>query len=803
MIYAKETSSSQTNHMSLALLRVIYRLPRVLITCLIVIITLAVFVPLSPSLPSGGLDPSWRYATNQAVAQHLVFGKDIIFTLGPYASIYTKMYHPATDHLMVFGSLYLAICYAAALVLLTSTAQLSWILIFGAILIGGFLPIPDALLLSYPLLLAIIVYRITLPVDDTSRSSYTEVPLGLFLLLFSAVGLLPLIKGSLLPTFVATPIFCFIVLLYARKRVLAYCSLASPAIAVTLLWLLSGQPLIGLPYYLSRMIPIVSGYSEAMALSGGDPSEIPVYLVGAGAILFAVAAARNAPLWSRLFLCCSFVLFLFLAFKGGFVRHDGHATIAGSALVIAAAVLALVPFVRYSNTVFLLAVLAWAFIDQTYMSTSTSSFYRNIAGAYTGAISGLALRVSNPGRLKENFNQRVLALKDESHIPLMTGTTDIYPYDQSYLIASGNTWDPRPVIQSYSAYTESLAKINEAHLLGHQAPDNLLFKIAPLDGRFPSLDDGISWPVILNEYDPVALKDGMVYLAKRADRRGANVVNMSSGVHRLGETVPLPQSSYPLLAEIDISPTLIGRLASLFYKPDKLDVIIDTEDGMRKTYRIIAGMARSGFVISPLVENTEDFLFLFADAAYWNGKRVKSIRLAPGDNSSIVWRSEYFMKISEVRVRANADVTNLFHFDPVEPEYSRDKSRVAPVQCEGSIDAMNGGSPAQLNHNLGRVLSIDGWLAVLGEKAVVPDGVFVTLTDERGQTTYIRARRTARRDVNIYFRQPGMTDVGFTASIDMSRFGGRYLLGLSRTYRGRLESCQQFAIPVTAAQEPR
>ena len=45
---------------------------------------------LGPAMPSDGLDGSWVYSINQAVAQRMAFGHDIIFTYGPYASVYTK-----------------------------------------------------------------------------------------------------------------------------------------------------------------------------------------------------------------------------------------------------------------------------------------------------------------------------------------------------------------------------------------------------------------------------------------------------------------------------------------------------------------------------------------------------------------------------------------------------------------------------------------------------------------------------------------------------------------------------------------
>src|SRR5690242_15377060 len=66
--------------------------------------TVLFIVPFSPKFPTIGLDPSWKYALNEAVTRHLVFGQDIIFTFGPLASAYTGMYHPATDWIMLCGS---------------------------------------------------------------------------------------------------------------------------------------------------------------------------------------------------------------------------------------------------------------------------------------------------------------------------------------------------------------------------------------------------------------------------------------------------------------------------------------------------------------------------------------------------------------------------------------------------------------------------------------------------------------------------------------------------------------------------
>src|SRR5690242_9960666 len=81
---------------------------RYLILALAFFATLFVFVPFYPVFPVFKLDSSWAYALNEAVYKNMVFGRDVIFTAGPLASVYTHIYHPATDTSM------LAICLLVA-----------------------------------------------------------------------------------------------------------------------------------------------------------------------------------------------------------------------------------------------------------------------------------------------------------------------------------------------------------------------------------------------------------------------------------------------------------------------------------------------------------------------------------------------------------------------------------------------------------------------------------------------------------------------------------------------------------------
>ena len=85
----------------------------VLIGCAVAI------MPFAPYFPGSDLDSAWQFAVNAAVGQGLAFGRELVFTFGPYASLYTLNYHPATDGMAMAASLILAVALAAGLVTLT------------------------------------------------------------------------------------------------------------------------------------------------------------------------------------------------------------------------------------------------------------------------------------------------------------------------------------------------------------------------------------------------------------------------------------------------------------------------------------------------------------------------------------------------------------------------------------------------------------------------------------------------------------------------------------------------------------
>jgi hypothetical protein len=228
------------------------------------------------------------------------------------------------------------------------------------------------------------------------------------------------------------------------------------------------------------------------------------------------------------------------------------------------------------------------------------------------------------------------------------GTTDVYSYLQAPLLASGRLWSPRPIFQSYQAYTPELVRLNADHLRGDRAPDNIAFRVEPIDNRLPALDDGLSWPLLMRNYSLTGNVDAFIYLKKKKsppeDRPATEIY---SGEHMLGSDVSVPETNEPVFAEIDVQPTLLGRLWTILYKPPDLQIFVSLANGRKMTYRFIRGIAKAGFVISPLVEDGNDFIALnTADRDALTTKRVKSFALSPVGGASLFWSNRYSVRLS-------------------------------------------------------------------------------------------------------------------------------------------------------------
>lgn len=634
----------------------------VVLGALLLLASLLAFAPFAPLLPGTELDDAWRLAMNQAVAQGLVFGRDIVFTFGPYAALYTQHYHPATYPAALLLGVLFGLAQGTLLLSCLRRRHNGWLWTLAGFLL--LVDSRDALFFAYPLLLILVAGMESASHGSDDRLRFVGRETG-HLLAIALLGALPIIKGSFWPLAVMASLVGALLHGLKGERLRAALFILLPLLTLLLLWWLAGQPLAALPDYFRTLSPIISGFAEAMS-NRGLLWQVVVYLGLAAGIILATLRSAGHALPQRLAITLAVGLFLFIAFKAGFVRHDRvHVGAISTGTVLAILAIQATHSAKLPRSIVVTALLMCLFMHLRYIGPS-------IEQTPLAALRGVT--DNNPLDIRQAFSERMRQLATQSPLPRLPGSSDLYPFSLTDLIASGNHWAPRPVPQSYSAYTSLLARMNEAHLRGAAAPDNIFFRIESIDGRFPALEDGLSWPTLLSHYQITGSDRQYLHLQKRTTPATTQKTVLTQQSHRLGEWVSLPSAAQMLFAEIELAPTLLGRLSMLLFKPDQLYLSVDLGHGEQRVYRFIPSMALAGFVLSPLVESTAEFARLangqppsLHDTRVVQRIRIlssravtrcgESLTFCEKDSSrqekgtdSLFWRSDYRLTLTTVEI---------------------------------------------------------------------------------------------------------------------------------------------------------
>jgi len=762
------------------------------LSVLFVAIIVLCFTPLRPRFPAARLDPAWMWAMNEAVADHLVIGRDVISTYGPYASVYTQQYHPATDTLMVLSSIFLGLSFALGAVCLASGARAWPLVVFPFIILLA--QVRDPIYLAVPPMLLLITVR--READTASplalrASSLSNVAQAVLVL---SLSLLVLIKASLGLLSIALGGLCFLLQFRSNPRKAVFGALLF-AVGVAGLWAASGQHLSTLPAYFMSMRPIVSGYTEAMAIKG-PPYELAIFLLCAAVVLACLGYFVAWPLrLAGVVLFAGFLLTVFLAFKAGFVRHDEHAVTAFGLLLLLVAYVTFILPRSVAVPLLIATIIAWVYIDSHY--TPIRTFPARLSAAGKDLVFGVEERLSGKGHLENIYQERVSAIKSNDPMPARDGTWDVYPYRQDILLANRAKWSPRPIIQSYYAYTTQLAGLNADHLKGPRAPNNILFGISPIDDRLPAIEDGLSWPPLLSLYEITEFDGDFALLRKRGEPLPQTVAPIGdSSKHTLGADISLPPGNDPIWARIIVQPSLIGKLGAVLYAPPALQIEMFFASGRTMSYRYIASMGRPGFLVSPQIRNTHDFAALVSPDRdlYFGGLRPTSIRITAEPHTGWLWSEDISVELSKVIFPVQPSVGALLM-----DEWSDGARAVVgnSLPAEGGhcdIERLNN-MPITRAPVVVRSVSalITGWALIDG--GTDSDSVYFAYVDRSRQLHAAKAWRIDHQQ-DVYFGRPEIERVGIEANLDVSALHGTLEVWPILVRSGVASACGQIGINV-------
>ncbi|MDX7952823.1 hypothetical protein P7D22_16770 [Lichenihabitans sp. Uapishka_5] len=576
--------------------------------------TFLVLAPLYPTFPALGLDAAWAYGMSYATGAGLRLGHDLLWTYGPLGTLFDGAYNPLNygRTLLFAGLLSAALTIGFARI---AHPRAGVLLLLLPVIVARELMF-DALAASLA-----VVFLLVVTSKDRDRS-WAAVLAGLAFTL----GMLADIKGSyVIPAAVGGGLGCFHLLLLRHLRIVLLV-MGCALLGLVMPWLVMGQGLSDLPSYLGVQFVFMSGFS-AMA-QPGPGAPIGVYWLAV--VILAGFAVAGAPR-GRWTVTAGLLLTAFFVFKAGFVRQDGHTFFAAAFLLFSGLALCFASRGWVGVVPLLAGFIGCHAID----GSGPLAMLRRAAIVTAQNLDGMHLGPSFP----QIYADAQQAIRQAKPLPATTGTVDLYNLDTAVVLASNKPWNPRPVFQSYQAYTPFLAGVNRDHLLGPKAPDTIFFDPATIDARYPAFDDALSWPVIVARYRFRAMANALAVLDKRPEalpeRHDAPI---GQTVARLGDDIPVPAGR--VWASIDTAQTWRGRALSVLFRSAGLDLEVSYGDGHKRVFRLVAPIARGGFLLSPTIDDASSFVALLqgheSDPA---SRAVKAIRVLAYGSGKRDWQN--------------------------------------------------------------------------------------------------------------------------------------------------------------------
>ncbi|MBF0459502.1 MAG: hypothetical protein HQK99_16550 [Nitrospirae bacterium] len=584
----------------------------------IVIIT-AAFLSIPPLFAtlSGSVDDSWKFAIHKAKLSGLVFGSDIVFTYGPLGYLTCPLY--IDRGLWLSTLLYTMVTH---------------VLFWGALLL--FLKRCRATLpITFLAASAIVVYMQAI-VEEYERpaESYNYLYLFFFaygyivkkeknILLLAVISLISALFFYVKFSFgiaVCLMFITFIALLAVEKRyreavlgVVFYLAF----IAVSGLIMTGGVGALGMFFYNSWMV--ADGYVDAMAVDGPAWkffAALAAWMVYGGFLLRSILRKNNDDMY---YLALA-LGFLFISYKhsvnnGSIFEWDFFVT---WGMVF---ILYYIKKVGDGDGIWLkyaalaAAVLLVAFPIYEYHSKAAP--IKQIVSSKIGQIkTAAALVANNDPLMPHEMNRKRLSAYyalSSSTLELIKGhTVDIFTIDAALAGYYELNWHPRPVFQSYSAYTAYLDLLNERFLSGRDAPEFLLCVLRGFPGSSAVLFEPATFRKILTGYQAVTI-DGDFWVFRRKDKPEPVVEEkIASGAAPLGGSIAFPiDDRYQMFARIYVEYNIMGKIIRLLFRPPNLFIQLYRGGLPAKRYRFyfnaVNGINLNPFVNEAAMGETNEF----------------------------------------------------------------------------------------------------------------------------------------------------------------------------------------------------
>lgn len=561
---------------------------------------------------SDGLDPSWMSYIAYAFQHKLILGRDSVWTYGVLGQVRVHQYSSLYWLFISFaGFLNLLVCFF-------SVRLLGWvkgIVLLLVISLANYNYWGNTLFIFYIFMFSYLYLNFKL-----NKLERICIVLGIVIISHIKISFLVM---------VAIPL----VIMVMNKQII---DVIASIILYFVIWSIYNiGNLGGIGNFFLYSKEIMSGYNVAMSNFSELPYDYNNIYAMINIVLFLISGLICYALdkkWRNVLLV---FLLGFISYKESIVRADAH-SLCGAYFQLILCTFFILKYGVNARNILINAV-----------SIILSSFIIVSWGVKLPPL----LQSKYYDQLRQQQQYSLLNIKEKYNFPEVSGCSDIYPYDISALIASGNNLCIRPVFQSYSAYTERLLQLNYQHLQGTSAPNNIFWAISPIDNRYTSLDDSISWLQIMSKYSLNQILSSQYVLLQLESEPITYSINKKIGINELSlnHFVDISKIQGLVWVKFDMHTSWLERIISLVYKPNQINLKLKYSDGSHKEFRIIPEIARSGFILSPSIFDNNDFICLYTSNNNDKcGKKVLSFAISTPHDVLASMYSIYNVEIEQI-----------------------------------------------------------------------------------------------------------------------------------------------------------
>jgi hypothetical protein len=643
-------------------------------------VTILVVLCLPPVLyqaPGFGLDPSWMIALQLANHENLTFGNDFIFTYGPLGFLATRSPILISKYLYVLFDLYLLAALAFAINYIVGKYNHFTgfiVMIITIVMIHDFRDHDISAVLSFLMLFFLYRHYETRNVFHLAHAIWLATLIVFIKLNFGLISLFILVLYLVL----------LIITKFYSLKFIGYLLGIYVVLFTGFCFLLN----VNFFSYFVASLHIIGSYNDAMYYPIVNPLGNAIFI----SALFIVAIIICYFLYHIravfqnyfvLFFSAVFALLTYVTFKQGFVRLHTEGFFQNLTLFLGILCIVFKDKMKTNAHLLFLLVLFVSFINVSKVNHlfSHELFLDKLRSLRTYVQQFRSFDKTDfrgPNKVPDLVKNQI------------EGSVDIIPHDISYAYASDLKYNPRPVMQSYSAYDQYLDNLNAEKLSSSTAPENLLITYAAIDNRYPLFDETTTKLAILKNYEIVNTTWEHLLL-KKSNQPIASSSTIRKQQGELDKSIKLPVTNNILIMRADVHYSLLGKLRRLLFQPPQLFVSLITENGKVYEYRAITTLLAGGVIINKFInkQNNNDFEVFLASQGQSNTKiaSVKFFSDAPwGFNDTFTFSLE------ELKIDSKGRTSPLYEPQEVQNQVVTNniKFNLELIQNEANFAVING-----------------------------------------------------------------------------------------------------------------